>query len=86
MSRFLLIAPLLLLLPACSKSVSVQPMPLPPANLAAPCPKIPEPPEVLIDPARLQWELDLVDAYEDCAVKHRLTVEAWQGAVQATNK
>ena len=29
------------------------------------------------DPDRVVWQIDLMTAYADCAVKHRLTVEAW---------
>lgn len=86
MSRFLLIAPFLLLLPACSKSASPVSMPPPPANLASPCPRLPIVPIPLIDPDRLQWEMDVLAAYEDCSVKHHLTIEAWQGAVQEADK
>lgn len=52
-------------------------MPIPPlpANLAAMCKQID--PAPLVDPERLLWEVDLIAAYADCAVKHRLTVEAW---------
>lgn len=40
----------------------------------------------MIDPDRLQWEADVLAAYGDCAVKHRLTVEAWREAVKASEK
>lgn len=86
MSRFLLTALCLPLLAGCSKSASLAPMPPPPANLAQPCQKLPSPPDPLIDPDRLQWEADILGSYEDCAVKHRLTVEAWQNAVQRSEK
>lgn len=77
----LLIASLLLLLSGCSKAVSVVPMPAPPANLASNCPSIPFPPSPLLDPERAIWEVEILTAYTDCSVKHRLTVEAWRNAV-----
>jgi hypothetical protein len=61
--------------------VSVTPMPLPPANLAAKCPTLQDPPAVLIDPERALWEADIIAKYTDCSVKHRLTVKAWEDAV-----
>jgi len=36
---------------------------------------------ILIDPDRAVWESDLIAKYQDCAVKHRLTVDAWRNAV-----
>ena len=78
---FLLIALVLMLCAGCSKAVSVTPMPLPPANLAAKCPTLQEPPVVLIDPERALWEADIIAKYTDCSVKHRLTVKAWADAV-----
>jgi hypothetical protein len=39
------------------------------------------PPNPLVDPERAFWEADTVAKYTDCSVKHRLTVEAWKGAV-----
>jgi hypothetical protein len=70
----------------CSKAVSVTPMPLPPANLAAKCPALSNPPLVLIDPERALWEADIIAKYTDCSVKHRLTVQAWEEAVKIPNK
>jgi len=49
---------------------------MPPPNLATSCPPLPEP--ARIDPERLIWELWIVSAYNDCATKHRLTIEAWR--------
>jgi hypothetical protein len=59
----------------------VTPMPLPPANLAAKCPNLQNPPVVMIDPERALWEADVLAKYIDCATKHRLTVQAWVDAV-----
>ena len=78
---FLLIVPLLILCAGCSKAVSVTPMPLPPANLAAKCPTLQDPPLQMIDPERAIWEADVIAKYVDCATKHRLTVKAWEDAV-----
>ena len=86
MSKCLPLAMFLLLLGGCSKTVSMAPMPPPPANLAQKCRSLPPVPNPLLDPERLQWEVDLIDAYEDCAVRHRLTIEAWEGAVQEADK
>ena len=77
----LLIASLLFLLSACSKAVSVAPMPAPPANLASNCSQLPFPPYPLLDPERAIWEVGILTAYADCSVKHRLTVEAWRAAL-----
>lgn len=77
MSRCLLIAPFLLLASGCSKApVIVQTPPLQ-ANLAQPCPQLPGVPVPLIDPPRLQWEADVLNAYADCAARHLATVKAW---------
>ena len=57
-------------------------MPLPPANLAAKCPTLNNPPAVLVDPERALWEADIIAKYTDCGVKHRLTVQAWEEAVK----
>ena len=57
-------------------------MPLPPANLAAKCPTLNNPPAVLVDPERALWESDIIAKYTDCSVKHRLTVQAWEEAVK----
>lgn len=78
---FLLIALVLMLCAGCSKAVSVTPMPLPPANLAAKCPTLQDPPVVLIDPERALWEADIIAKYTDCSTKHRLTIKAWEDAV-----
>jgi len=84
-AKFLLLPLIVLLLVAlsgCSKAVSVVPMPTPPANLQTPCQPLSQVPDPLIDPERALWESDLIAKYADCSVKHRLTVEAWQRAVQ----
>ena len=86
MWKSLLIAPCLLLASACSTTRVSVPMPLPPANLAQTCQALPELPSPLLDPERLQWEADVVYAYGLCAARHRATVEAWRGAVQAAEK
>jgi hypothetical protein len=49
---------------------------MPPPNLARSCPALPEP--ARLDPERLIWELDLIAKYQDCATRHRLTIEAWK--------
>lgn len=86
MWKSLLIAPCLLLVSACSTTRVFVPMPLPPANLAQTCGELPKLPEPLTDPERLQWEADVVYAYGICAARHRATVQAWLGAVQAAEK
>ena len=86
MSKFLLIAPCLLLLSACSTTRVSVPMPPPPANLAQSCEALPEVPKPLIDPDRLQWEADVVYAYGVCAARHRAAIDAWLGAVQEAEK
>lgn len=86
MSKFLLSAPFLLLVAACSKPHVSVPMPLPPANLAQPCSQLPDLPDPLVDPDRLQWEADVTYAYAECAAKHRATVNAWKDAAQAAGK
>jgi hypothetical protein len=53
-------------------------MPPLPANLAATCEALPELPNPLVDPDRLIWEVEAVSRYQDCATRHRLTVEAWR--------
>ena len=78
----ILIVSLLIVLSGCSKAVSVQPMPAPPANLASNCPSLPFPPSPLLDPERAVWEVEILTAYADCSVKHRLTVEAWRAALE----
>jgi hypothetical protein len=37
----------------------------------------------LLDPERVIWEMGILTAYADCAVKHRMTVDAWQRAIAA---
>ena len=86
MSKYLLIALSILPLSACSRQHVTVPMPPPPASLAQPCPVIAPLPNPLIDPYRLQWELDVLNAYADCAARHRATVSAWTQAVQAAEK
>ena len=86
MSKFLRIAPLLILLSACSKAVSIAPMPPPPANLAQRCQALPEVPVPLIDPDRLQWGTDVLAAYGDCALKHKLLADAWLDAANSAKK
>ena len=78
----LLIALPLPLLSGCSSKASViQTLPPPPANLASSCPKLQNPPEPFLDPERLLWEKDLIEKRNQCALKHKLTVEAWTEAV-----
>lgn len=78
-----LLALLLMTLAACSKAVSVTPMPPPPANLAAQCQVLETPPNPLADPERAVWEVRIVGMYADCALKHRLLSDAWAKAVQS---
>jgi hypothetical protein len=61
-------------------------MPPPPANLANNCPDIPGMPSPAIDPERAIWEVDLVALYGDCALRHRLAINAWEEAVKHANK
>lgn len=81
-SRSLLSALLLLLLSACSTLRSPPPMPPPPANLAGPCEALSAPPTPLLDPERMVWELETVSRYQDCATRHRLTIEAWRASTR----
>lgn len=67
----------LLLLAACSRTLSVTPTPALQANLAQRCPDLPLPPDPLLDPARALWEEALASAYGDCADRHIRTVQAW---------
>lgn len=77
--RLLPFALLLPLLAACSSTpVQLAPFPLPP-NLTAPCPPLPVPPDPLIDPERLEWEVRAVLKYEECRARHWLLAEAAQG-------
>jgi len=39
-------------------------------------------PNPLADPDRAIWEVEIIAKYSDCALKHRLTVEAWSKAVK----
>lgn len=76
--RLILSALLLLSLGACSPRVFWTPtVPRLAANLAAPCPPLPLPPEPLTDPDRGFWEADMIAKYGDCAARHRATVDAW---------
>ena len=79
----LLLAALLLpTLSGCSsKALVLQTLKPPPANLASPCSRLNNPPDPLLDPARLLWEKDVIERRNDCAEKHRLTIEAWKDAV-----
>lgn len=77
MSKLPLIALSLLMLSACSTRHAAGPTPQLPASLAARCPEIPPLPAPLIDPARLQWELDALALYAECAGRHDRTVRAW---------
>ena len=78
---FLLIVSLTFVLSGCSKAVSITPMPAPPANLASDCPTLESLPSPFLDPERLIWEMGVLNAYADCAAKHRMTVDAWQQAI-----
>lgn len=40
----------------------------------------------LLDPDRLQWEVDLVYAYGVCAGRHRAAIKAWGDAAQSPEK
>ena len=82
----LLAVALLMALSACSKAVSIAPMPPPPANLESSCRPLDNVPDPLIDPERALWESHLIARYMECSVKHRLTVEAWLAAVQTGKK
>ena len=86
MSKYPLIALSLLLVSGCSTTRVSTPMPLPPANLSQQCAELPKVPEPLIDPARVQWEADILYAYGLCAARHRATIDAWRGAVQSVKK
>ena len=78
---------LLMMLSGCSsKALTIPPMPAPPANLASKCPKLTPPPKPLLDPERLLWEKDIIEKRNQCALKHDLTIEAWQDAIKATGK
>jgi len=77
-SRCLLAASLLLPLSACSTLRSPPPVLPLPANLAAVCEAMPVTPKPFVDPDRLIWEIEVASRYQDCATRHRLTVEAWR--------
>lgn len=86
MWKFLLIVLCLPLASGCSsKHVSAQMPPLQ-ANLSRACDPLPPVPVPLIDPARLQWEVDLMFAYAACAARHAATVDAWADARQAVEE
>ena len=70
-----LIALSLLLVSGCSTPQS-RPLVTLPANLAQPCQPIPTRPPVMLDPERLAWEIEIVYAYRECAMRHMATVEA----------
>lgn len=70
----------LLLLAACSRTLSVTPTPALQANLAQPCPPLPLPPDPLLDPERAMWEAATIALYGDCADRHQATVKAWPSA------
>lgn len=72
--RFLPSVAFLILCSGCSSVPSE--ITMPPPNLARSCPALPEP--ARLDPERLIWELDLIAKYQDCATRHRLTIEAWK--------
>lgn len=62
--------------------VSVTPIEPLPENLASNCDELPLVPNPLIDPDRAIWEIEIMAKYGDCALKHRLTVEAWSKALK----
>ena len=78
--RFLPSVAFLILCSACSSVPSE--ITMPPPNLARSCPALPEP--ARLDPDRLIWELDLIAKYQDCATRHRLTIEAWRALDKKT--
>lgn len=86
MWKFLLSVPCLMMLGACSKTVSLPPMPQPPANLRGPCPPLPMPPAVLLDPRRVEWETEVAHRYAVCASKHWFLSEAWAEAVKSSKR
>lgn len=61
-------------------------MPPPPANLAAKCPKLPDPPVPLVDPERALWEADMIGKYGDCGARHVKIIDAWKKAVKPPQK
>lgn len=72
---------LVLLMTGCAtstpQSVAYQPPP-PPADLAAPCPELPQ---ISAGDSRTVglWILDAVESYKDCQAKHQGLVRAWPG-------
>lgn len=86
MWKFLLIALSLPLVSGCSTTRVTAQIPLPPANLAQLCDRLPKLPQPLTDPDRLQWEADVVYIYAACAARHAATVRAWEDAVRAAEK
>lgn len=81
---FPLIALCCLTLLGCSKVWLTPQMPLPEANLAAPCSPLPSPPT--LDPERAMWETSVVLFYRDCAGKHWMTIEAWRKLAKEQRK
>ncbi len=82
---YLLCALSIPLLAACSKpSVNVRMPPLP-ASLSQSCPKISSLPDPMIDPARAEWEADVLARYTTCAARHAATVEAWRATRREVN-
>lgn len=76
---FLLSALLLSLsLSACSKRLTVQTAPLP-ASLRQPCPKLPDVPQPLIDPARAVWEAEIIRLYGVCGSRMLAAIKATSG-------
>lgn len=67
--------PLMLCVASC-KTVSAPQTPRLEANLSQPCPPLPDPPVVLIDPDRAVWEAELIAFYGDCAARHFRAVAA----------
>jgi len=47
-----------------------------PANLRQPCPKIPDPPTPLIDPARGYWEAEIIRLYGVCGSRMLAAIKA----------
>ncbi len=73
--KYPLIALSILLVSGCSTK-PLRPLVTLPANLAQPCQPIPARPDIMLDPDRLAWEIELVYAYRECVAKHLATVEA----------
>ena len=68
---------------ASSRKPSMQQTDVPPldAALAAPCQEILPPDSADID-AYLDWSIDLLGKYGDCARRHQAVVQAWPGNVK----